>query len=535
MVFFYFLPRDIENYINNIRDLKQEKLDILYKYEKDFSKKLETIQGFLKFINRQFYIFDNYQARVFFARENDLSFIEAKKGDKIILKDFKHPAINNPKALNIDFSTKVLLLTGVNAGGKTMLLKSILTASFLAKYLIPMSINSLSSYISYFKDISLIIDDFSNVKNDISTFAGRIIEFKKLFFKKDALVGIDEIEIGTDFEESASLFKVIIQSLVQNNIKMVITTHHKRLASLLATDENVCLCAALYDEKNRIPKYEFLQGIIGKSYAFETALRYGISKKIVKEAKKIYGEERQNLDELIEKGTSLQNSLINKNNALNKKLDDLEKLKNKFKEKLIDLSNKEELKIKELEFAYKEAIDKAKEAVKQRTVQEMHKKMTKAHLALPKIKRLKKSEDIIKKGDFVKYNNSRGQVLDINDNMAYVDLNNIRLKVELALLVKSFDLKPKLDKVEIKSESISKSNIKLDLHGLRRDEAIELLDKFISDSLVAGFDEVIVYHGIGAGILAAAVSSFLKDHPKVLSFCDAPPNLGGYGAKIINL
>ena len=79
------------------------------------------------------------------------------------------------------------------------------------------------------------------------------------------------------------------------------------------------------------------------------------------------------------------------------------------------------------------------------------------------------------------------------------------------------------------------SNVSLDLHGLRSDEAIERLDSFLSDALIAGFDEVLVYHGIGTGKLAFAVREFLKSHPKVRDFADATPQLGGLGAKIVRL
>lgn len=75
----------------------------------------------------------------------------------------------------------------------------------------------------------------------------------------------------------------------------------------------------------------------------------------------------------------------------------------------------------------------------------------------------------------------------------------------------------------------------MDLHGLRSDEAISRLDKFISDALLAGFDEVLVYHGIGTGKLAFAVREFLKTHKSVKGFNDAPINQGGFGAKVVRL
>jgi len=80
-----------------------------------------------------------------------------------------------------------------------------------------------------------------------------------------------------------------------------------------------------------------------------------------------------------------------------------------------------------------------------------------------------------------------------------------------------------------------KAGLKCDLHGMRADEACEVLDKFLSDALMNGWDEVIIYHGIGTGKLSFAVKNFLKAHPRVQKFEDAPQHLGGFGAKIVTL
>lgn len=202
-------------------------------------------------------------------------FVLPSKGTQIKLSDFAHPALSQPKPIAIDFSKQVLMITGVNAGGKTMLLKSILSAAILSKYLLPMRIDAKHSSIGSFKGFCHFRQILKNI-NDISTFAGRMSEFSKLFGKKVALISVDEIELGTDADEAANLFKVMIEKLIDKEMKIVITTHHKRLASLLATHPEVELLAAIYDEKSERPTYGFLKGTIGKSYAFETALRYGI-------------------------------------------------------------------------------------------------------------------------------------------------------------------------------------------------------------------------------------------------------------------
>jgi DNA mismatch repair protein MutS2 len=95
--------------------------------------------------------------------------------------------------------------------------------------------------------------------------------------------------------------------------------------------------------------------------------------------------------------------------------------------------------------------------------------------------------------------------------------------------------KAKAKSVKIEKPKASSGALKLDLHGMRSEEAIEKLDQFLSDALLQGWDEVLVYHGIGTGKLAFAVKNYLKDHPSVVEFKDAPPHMGGYGAKVISL
>ena len=262
--FFYVVPHKVSELKERQSDLINLKEEIIYKIAKEFSSLLGKHLMFLKFINKEFDRYDHYQARIEFAKIGDKNFILPKpsnynKVQKLV--DFKHPALQNAKSITVDFTKNVIMITGVNAGGKTMLLKSILSAIYMSKYLIPYNCDK-STIIGSYKDINAILDDPQNVKNDISTFAGRMLEFSKLFNKSHTIVGVDEIELGTDSDEAASLFKVIIEELITKDIKIIVTTHHKRLAALLASNEKVDLVAALYDEENRKPTYNFLQELL---------------------------------------------------------------------------------------------------------------------------------------------------------------------------------------------------------------------------------------------------------------------------------
>lgn len=537
--FFYVSPESTENLKKKEAALLSQKDELVYEYEKRISSQFSKFVKFLEFINKAFDRFDHYQARLFFAASRNLEFMKPHNKSEIVLQNFAHPALHDPKPISVDFNKKILMITGVNAGGKTMMLKSILSAVFLAKYLIPMRIDTTRSKIGHFKEIAAIIDDPQNVKNDISTFAGRMVEFSKLFGKNNFIAGVDEIELGTDSDEAASLFKVILEKLSTKETKIIITTHHKRLAAMMATHPEVELAAALYDEKHQKPTYDFLYGTIGKSYAFETALRYGIPENLIAEAKKVYGEDKEKLGELIQKNIDLELTMRAKIESLDEEI-----VKNqKLNEGLQNQKFEADLALKEtknrLEREYTEAINAAKSAAKKGNPSEIHKQLNiankKRQEAQPKEQPQEKLQ--INVGDFVKYRNSKGKVLSLRKNEAMIESDGMKLRVPISELRRSGNppvQKPKKSP-KIQIEKPAQSSVKLDLHGLRAEDAIEKLDKFLSDALLTGYDEVLVYHGVGTGKLAYAVKTFLKTHPSIKSHSDAPANMGGMGATLIQL
>ena len=535
--FFYVTPDTLLKAKERIRALTQERDALYYAYAKIFSSKLRELLPFIGFIDKEFDRLDHYQARVLFAKAGGLHIVPAQKDDRIVLDGFEHPALAHPKPVSLDFSASVLMITGVNAGGKTMLLKSILSAALMAKYLLPMKLNPHRSHIGGFKQIEAIIDDPQNVKNDISTFAGRMQQFAHLFDVRSALVGVDEIELGTDSDEAAALFKVILDDLIKRGQKVVVTTHHKRLASLMADRDDVELVAAVYDEERRVPTYEFLQGIIGKSYAFETALRYGIAQGIVGRAKEVYGEQHEKLNLLIERGSQLERELRRKHADADERLEEIAQSEHSLKEERETLRRDYDAMERRLRAEFQEAIDSAKAAAKAGDTAAIHRAMNKANQQLPqKQEPSQKSKPVLLSvGDAVKYRRQRGTVVALKAKEATIEVEGMRLRVKRSELKPvGKEAKPNA-KVQVSNKVEKRSGLKLDLHGLRAEEAREKMDVFLSDALIQGWDEVIIYHGIGTGKLAFAVKEFLKEHPRVKSFEDAPPQLGGFGAKVVYL
>ena len=534
--FFYIIPQSVVKLKDQESAILSKIEQIKLQYAKEFSQIFSKHLPFLKFINAAFDKFDHYQARLFFARSYDYNFVVPGKNCGVKLVGFLHPALKEGVKSNITLDKQVMIVTGVNAGGKTMLLKSILSAVFLSKYLLPMHCHE-GTKVGHYKSIEAIIDDPQSVKNDISTFAGRMLEFSKIFHKSGSIVGVDEIELGTDSDEAASLFKVILSKLMQKGITLIVTTHHKRLASLMAAKEGVELVAALYDKKRQLPTYEFLQGSIGKSYAFETAQRYGIPKAVISEAKEVFGEDKQKLNELIEKSTTLEASLRKKISQADKELAKIARQKQQLQKQQEDLESDFKKQVAIYAKEYESARKSLKEAVHKDT-RTKHQALNKAD---EKIKNVQQQKGRVKKpapqslqvGDWVKYNNSKGVITKLAKNRAFVEINGMTLQVKKESLKPV--TKPKQEQnisVSVKKEH---GSVKLDLHGMRWEEARHELENFIATALLHSFDEVFVYHGVGSGALAKMVREFCKENSKIRSCEDAPANIGGVGATIIKL
>ncbi|MDR0747355.1 MAG: Smr/MutS family protein [Helicobacteraceae bacterium] len=534
--FFYVLPHAIDEIKKKIEELESECKIIITKIENEFSAKLFSSVKFLRFLDRCYDRFDHYQARIAFAKINGFSIINSKKSRRITLDNFKHPAIGEAKALSVDFDKQILLITGVNAGGKTVLLKSILSAALMTKYLIPFHINAANSFIGRSKGIEAAIADPQNAKNDISTFAGRMRQFAALLGKRDHLIGIDEIELGTDSDEAASLFRVVLAKLCDRGSFMVVTTHHKRLAALMASDKRTQFAAAVYDEKRQMPTYSFIHGAIGKSYAFETAIRYGIARAIVNEAVEIHGKDKERLNDLIERSSELERSMREKiaeldinNEEQKRQINLLKHERLLFEERYRELSSK-------LERQYADAIDAAKAAAKFNTEADIHRALNRANdlkKAIEFPKAAAQNEQIAL-GDSVSFMGANGVITAINGDRALIESDSKKIHAPLSALRKAPAIKP-MAKVAVTHERAASASVRLDLHGMYAQEALEKLDKFLSNALLAGFDEVIILHGVGSGKLAYAVKEALKSHPRVVDFSDAPAHMGGLGATIVRL
>ena len=257
---------------------------------------------------------------------------------------------------------------------------------------------------------------------------------------------------------------------------------------------------------------------------------------MVEKAKQVYGDNSEKLSLLIERGSQLERELKQKHKQVDEKLASLEKkerLLKEHKEQLLQELEKEKQKLKK---SYEDAINEAKKAARGGDVKEIHRAMNKANKKLPKEQKAPIKREIeFHVGDEVKYHTQSGTIVAMKGkNEAMVEINGMKIRVKTKHLKPTKILKTQ-PKTDVSVNVTKKAGLKCDLHGMRGDEACEVLDKFLNDALINGWDEVIVYHGIGTGKLSYAVKEFLKHHPRVKSFEDAPQHLGGFGAKIVHL
>jgi DNA mismatch repair protein MutS2 len=324
----------------------------------------------------------------------------------------------------------------------------------------------------------------------------------------------------------------MLDELKEKEIIFIVTTHHKRLASLMSVDDDVELIAALYDEEKRVPTYTFLQGSIGKSYAFETAQRYGIPEYLVQKAKEIYGEDKENLNELIEKSTTLEREMRLKIAKIDDELKVISKKKENL-ENIEDRLNEQHRKaIATLENRYNAATKRALEAMKVKESTEGRRLLNDAYKHKERSKQAKKATQPdrieIQVGNRVKYRSSKGDVISIRGEEATIEVDGLKMRVPLSQLryIGALPKPKKKPQTQVSVEKSGRGAISIKLLGCFADEAIDKLDVFLSDALVAGFSEVEIIHGTGTGVLKRVIIDYLKSYPKLQSFYGQKGNLG---------
>jgi DNA mismatch repair protein MutS2 len=506
---------------------------------------------------------DSIFARAHYSVEVMGSPPELNRRKNLEIRDGRHPVLlkklGKKETVALDLKLKdenIVVITGPNAGGKTVVLKTIGLLSALVQSGIHVPVNPDSNF-PLFDNILIDIGDEQSIEDDLSTFSSHLKNIKYILEQanENSLVLLDEIGTGTDPSEGASLASAVLMRLRDCRATVFASTHHGSL-KIIAHDEKMFENAAMeFDNEKLTPTYKFKLGIPGSSYAFDVAKRIGIDENLLKQASQNIDKHKHKLEEFLvdieSKSTALEKKLKESelentrltglSNLYKKNLEKLEKEKKEILkkvkidgEKYLESANRKiEQVIKELREtqASKEAIKNSKELISEIKIEN-------ENLFVPDIELEQEITDF-KLGDFVRLKNSSttGRIfsLDNNKHKAVVQVGTVKMKVNIEELLHEKEKSSKDQRSSYNDYNIKTREYRLDIRGEKPDETEFKVIKFLDDSYVSGQTRIEILHGKGTGALKKTVTAILKKHDKVKDYYFAPIEAGGEGITIVEL
>jgi len=499
--------------------------------------------------------------------ESDHLYLKEAYNPLLLLKNLQLPEEKKEKVvpLNMELTEDehCLVITGPNAGGKSVALKTLGLCSMMVQsgFAIPARD---SSEIPIFDSIFVDMGDDQSIENDLSTFSSRLEWMKHTLDNADdqSLVLIDEAAAGTDPEEGGALFQSLIEILMERKAKTLVTTHHGSLKVFAHDHEHAVNGSMEFDQGTLSPTYRFKKGVPGSSYAFEIAERMKLQDELLYRSRTLLGEAKSDMETLI---TELE-SKTQEAEELKKKYDQLQsktqKERNRYEEKRTAIEKeKEQIREKALKEA-KEIMDSANQKIEeavQRIVEqgekdnetikkarkevESHRKKVSSELQEleEEQEQYQDSSEKPEVGDLVRLQdaNTTGELKEINGNKAVISAGGLRVKTKYKKLVKvedASDRKPKKQKVKVNFEDGSRFKMvkpQLSIRGMRGDEAMKEIQRYIDDAVAAGRSEVQIIHGKGEGILKKLVHEYLDKRKEVEGYEIAPISQGGAGCTVV--
>ena len=504
---------------------------------------------------------DLIKAKYRFMRDFKAVVPEVSSNRSIQLLQLRHPLIENAVANDLHFTEDLteIVITGPNTGGKTIMLKTLGLAQIMAQSGLPILADP-GSRVGIFSQVFADIGDEQSIEQSLSTFSSHMTNIVSILNQVDtaSLILLDELGAGTDPQEGAGLAIAILEDLRLRGIKTMATTHYPELKAYGIETAGVQNASMEFDTASLRPTYRFMQGVPGRSNAFEIARRLGLSETIIQDAMKMTNTDND-VNQIIEK---LEAQTLESRKRLDT-IQEVEQENLKFNRALRKLYN--EL-TRERETELNKAREEAKEIVdmalseSDRILQGLHaksqlkpheiieakaqlKKLAPETVDLSKNKVLKKAKKARapKVGDeilVISYGQRGTLVKQLKDGRWEAQVGLIKMTLE----EKEFNLikaekeaaQPKKRQVNVvKRSNTSGPRARLDLRGKRYEEAMQELDGFIDQALLNNMAQVDIIHGIGTGVIREGVTKYLRRNKHVKSFEYAPQNAGGSGATIV--
>jgi len=503
---------------------------------------------------------DLVRAKVRFIQETGAVVPDLSEEQDIQLLSVRHPLIENAVANDLHFGPDLteIVITGPNTGGKTIMLKTLGLAQNMAQSGLPILADK-GSRVGIFSQIFADIGDEQSIEQSLSTFSSHMTNIVSILEQVDSesLVLLDELGAGTDPQEGAALAIAILEDLRLRQIKTMATTHYPELKAYGIETDWVENASMEFDTDSLRPTYRFMQGVPGRSNAFEIARRLGLSEVIVGHAQEqtdTDSDVNRIIERLEEQTLESRKRLDNireveqENLKFNRALKKLYNEFNREKETELNKARLEAQEIVDLALSESESILKNlhdKSSLKPHEIIEAKtqlKKLAPETVDLSKNKVLKqaKKNRAPKVGDDIlvtSYGQRGTLVKQLKDGRWEAQVGLIKMTLEeqeFNLLKAEKEQQPKRKQVNVvKRANTAGPKARLDLRGKRYEEAMEELDAFIDQALLNNMAQVDIIHGIGTGVIREGVTKYLRRNKHIKSFGYAPQNAGGSGATIV--
>lgn len=490
-----------------------------------------------------------------------------------------------PLDMTLSKEKRILIISGPNAGGKSVCLKTVATVQYMMQCgLLPTLYDN--SHMGFFSNLLIDIGDEQSFENDLSTYSSHLKNMK--FFlqhsNRHTLFLADEMGSGTEPQIGGAMAQAILDSLGKSGCYGVVTTHYQNLKTFAENTPGFVNGAMLYDRQHLQPTFQLSIGNPGSSFALDIAYKMGLPKNVIEEAKRIVGDEYVNIDKYLSDIARDRKYWANKRQNIREKEFKLDNVLSKYEEVAGDLRSQRKAIIDEARAEANEILAEANARI-ERTILEIRKvqaekertkelrknlnefiedsrnpdakdeNVPKQLKQLPlKKKQSKKpvaeAPKAVKKeistGDYVKMEGSStvGEVMSVSGKKAVVAFGALRTIVEVSKL--SHASKPKQSGLDtnysVSSATSAQSrerqlNFKneIDVRGMRADEALQAVTYFIDDAIQFNAGKVRILHGTGHGILKTLIRQQLKANGAVRSFADEDIRFGGAGITVVEL
>lgn len=568
----YIEPEGVIDINNDIFDLEQEERKEIYRILKALSAFLRPYAHGFKVFQDVLVQFDLIQAKARFSLKlkaqmpiiKDLPRVKVVKGRHPLLflknADTGKPTV--PFSLTLGEKNRMLVLSGPNAGGKSITMKSLGLLQLMVQSGLPVPADPLSEF-GIFNEFFADIGDQQSIEDDLSTYSSRLINMNTFIRNsgEKSLLLIDEFGSGTDPQFGGSIAEGILKELNEKKVVGVITTHYSNLKIFAYNTEGIINGCMAYDMENLTPTYQFVEGKPGSSYAFEIAQKSGLSEKVIKYAQSRTRKSEKEVDELLVELQKEKQSVRDSLQALKEKQELLDKLVKgyesmqkdyEFRRKKFKLEQKQqELQDtgnvnKEVERLIKEIkeeknIEKARElAIKLR--EERAKK-------LQEVENLKEDlyygsnadgeSNTLKTGDYVRLRSGGavGLLMDIDKEKATVLMGDLTLFIDVRDLEKGpepLDKRPRSLNFDTVKQ-VAGFESKLDIRGMRMQEALQVVETYMDTALMNSASKIEIIHGKGDGILRKAVRKKLREYRVEMDISHPDPTLGGDGVTLVDI